>query len=124
MWLMMNCTRFGSHYESLPLTLIPKPQRNKWKPQHLKQVDLRSLPKKQQRVSPFLDEVLTYPKPKSPPSKKKGKSTATIPKHLSSAQAIDYFQQRKDEKEEAEAQKVRNREERERKKKEKEEEKA
>ena len=82
------------------------------------------LPKKQQRVSPFLDEVLTYPKPKSPPSKKKGKSTATIPKHLSSAQAIDYFQQRKDEKEEAEAQKVRNREERERKKKEKEEEKA
>lgn len=78
------------------------------------------LPKKQQRVSPFLDEVLTYPKPKSPPSKKKGKSTATIPKHLSSAQAIDYFQQRKDEKE-AEAQKVRNREERERKKKEKEE---
>ena len=81
------------------------------------------LPKKQQRVSPFLDEVLSYPKPKSPPSKKKGKSTATIPKHLSSAQATDYFQQRKDEKE-AEAQKVRNREERERKKKEKEEEKA
>ena len=82
----------------------------------------RVLPEKELRVSPALDEVLTYPQAtKDKPNKKKG--TSTMPKHLSSDEVIRFLENKKMEKEKEEEDKEQQKKEKERKKLEREEEK-
>ena len=52
------------------------------------------IPRAQEKVSCALDEVLTYPNPPAD-KKKKGKSTSSMPKHLSSQQMIVYMEEKK-----------------------------
>ena len=62
-----------------------------------------------------LDSILVYP---SVPESSKSTSKASLPKHLSGEQFIQYLQEKKDEKEQAELEKAERKAERERKKKE------
>ena len=77
------------------------------------------IPRAQKKVSSALDEVLTYPNP--PADKKKGKSTSSMPKHLSSQQMITYMEEKRAAKQRDEEEKQRRKQERERKKLEREE---
>ena len=77
------------------------------------------IPTAQQKVSSALDEILTYPNP--PAEKKKGKSTSSMPKYLSSQQMIAYLDEKKAAKQREEEEKQQRKEERERKKLEREE---
>ena len=79
------------------------------------------IPAAQQKVSSALDEVLTYPKPPAE-RQKKGKSTSSMPKHLSSQQMIDYLEEKRVTKQREEEEKQRRKEEREKKRIEREEE--
>ena len=65
-----------------------------------------SLPTRHQRVSPAVDDILTYPNP--PDTKKKGKSTSDMPKHLSSEQVISYLEDKKAQKQQEEEEKKAN----------------
>ena len=67
--------------------------------------------------SSVLDDILVYP---SVPESSRSTSKATLPKHLSVDQFIQYLQEKKEEKEKAEEEKARHKEEREQKKKERE----
>ena len=67
--------------------------------------------------SSVLDDILVYP---SVPESSRSTSKATLPKHLSGDQFIQYLQEKKEEKEKAKEEKVRRKEEREQKKKERE----
>ena len=49
------------------------------------------IPRAQQKISSALDKVLAYP---IPPASKKGKSSASMPKHLSSQQMIAYLEKK------------------------------
>ena len=51
------------------------------------------LPKSQQQISPVLEDVLTYPNPPSKPQRSGG--TASMPKHLSSEQVVQYLEERR-----------------------------
>ena len=64
-----------------------------------------------------LDDILVYP---SVPESSRSTSIASLPKHLSGEQFIQYLQEKKEEKEKAEEEKAIRKEERERKKKERE----
>jgi len=46
----------------------------------------------QQKIASALDEVFSYP---NPLADKKGKSTSSMPKHLSSQQMITYFEEKR-----------------------------
>jgi len=54
------------------------------------------LPKSQQKVSPVIDEVLTYPNPSSKP--KKVGCVPAMPKHLSGDQVIRFLEECKQKK--------------------------
>ena len=83
-----------------------------------KSVDHPTVPEKEQQlVSSALDEVLTYLRPKDTSRSKKGKSTSTLPKHLSGDQFIQYMQQKEDAKLAVEAEKKRKQEEQKKKRK-------
>ena len=62
------------------------------------------IPRAQQKVSCALDVVLTYPNPLAD-KKKKGKSTSSMPKHLSSRQMIVYMEEKKAAKQQEEEEK-------------------
>lgn len=79
------------------------------------------VPVRHQKVSPALTEILTHPDP--PVSKNAGKSTSTMPKHLSSEQMIEYLQERRDRKIREELEKESKRKDREMRRKERQEEK-
>jgi hypothetical protein len=55
------------------------------------------IPEKQQIVSPVMDEVLNYPNPAEKKTKS-GRSTASMPKHLSSEQMVLYMEEKQAEK--------------------------
>ena len=78
------------------------------------------LSKPQQKASPVIDEILTYPKPSSKPKKVGGVSV--MPKHLSGDQVIWFLEERKQKKLQEEEEKLKRKEEREAKKKQREEE--
>ena len=61
-------------------------------PTSLEKEKVSPLPVPQQKISPSLDEVLTYP---NPPLKTQ-KSKAAMPKHLSSEQVITYLEEKKE----------------------------
>ena len=62
------CLKDGHDDSAKASTVIPEQNPNPF-----------SLPTQHQRVSPALDDILTYPN--SPDIKKKGKSTSDTPKH-------------------------------------------
>ena len=72
------------------------------------------IPVAQQKVSPVMDEVLTYP---NPPEEKtnKGKSTTSMPKHLTGQQMMIYMKEKQAAKQKKEEEKRLRKEEREKK---------
>ena len=67
-------------------------------------------PEEQQKISPVMDDVLTY---LNPPADKKrnGKPTASMAKHLSSQQVVMYMEEKRAAKQQAEEEKQRRKEE-------------
>ena len=88
-------------------------------PTSLEKEKVSPLPVPQQKISPSLDEVLTYP---NPPLKTQ-KSKAAMPKHLSSEQVITYLEEKKEAKQREEEEKEKRKQEQEKKRLEREEEK-
>ena len=82
---------------------------------------MKQLPRRQQHVSPALDEIIVYPQ--VPQKKKTERRRSQMPKHLSGLQMIDYLQDKRLKKQEEENEKERRKKEREEKHKRKEAEK-
>jgi hypothetical protein len=72
------------------------------------------IPEKQQIVSPVMDEVLNYPNPAEKKTKS-GRSTASMPRHLSSEQMVLYMEEKQAAKQQKEDEKQQRKEARQKK---------